>query len=234
MHLKCEKLLSGDWPDTPQCPGRGQYTFRPARLRRLCLSRWSSLSSRQGLWVCAYRRFGTVCRRCSAEHSPFSHSLFQVSPLYTYICASKVVCSVPFRIRLLFLPLFVYPLYRHSHRPGLRYQDNLVGRTPRHFVAPLCIFSLVRLRFFSWIKIFVFSSASCFQTPLIYYIILYCYVVIFYFIILMYCNRVSTRWQRSVNLYKNRKETAIYKGRNSSQNNTKTQNTQNGKQNTIQ
>jgi len=44
--------------------------------------------------------------------------------------------------------------------------------------------------------------------------------------IFIYCNCVSTRWQRSVNLYRNRKETAIYRRRNNTQNNTKTQNTQ--------
>jgi len=41
----------------------------------------------------------------------------------------------------------------------------------------------------------------------------------------IHCNWVSGRWQWSVNLYKNRKETAIYKRRNT-QNNTKTQNSQ--------
>jgi len=48
--------------------------------------------------------------------------------------------------------------------------------------------------------------------------------------IFIYCNYVSTRWQWSVDLYKNKKETAVYKRRNSTQNNTKTQNTQNKKQ----
>jgi hypothetical protein len=43
----------------------------------------------------------------------------------------------------------------------------LMGSTPRHFVAPLCIFSLVRLRLFSRIKIF--SSASCFHPLLVLY-----------------------------------------------------------------
>jgi hypothetical protein len=37
-------------------------------------------------------------------------------------------------------------------------------------------------------------------------------------------------WQWSVNLHKNRKETAIYKRRNNTQNTTKTQNTKNRKQ----
>ena len=46
----------------------------------------------------------------------------------------------------------------------------------------------------------------------------------------IYCNCVSTRWQRSVNLCRNRKETAIYRRRNNTQNNTKTQNTQKRKQ----
>jgi hypothetical protein len=32
--------------------------------------------------------------------------------------------------------------------------------------------------------------------------------------IFVYCNWVSNRWQWSVNLYKNRKETAIYERRN--------------------
>jgi len=32
------------------------------------------------------------------------------------------------------------------------------------------------------------------------------------------CSWVSTQWQWSVNLYKNRKKTAIYKTRNSTQN----------------
>ena len=48
--------------------------------------------------------------------------------------------------------------------------------------------------------------------------------------IFMYCSCVSTRWQWSVNLYKNSKETAVYKMRNNTQNNTQTQNTQNRKQ----
>ena len=48
--------------------------------------------------------------------------------------------------------------------------------------------------------------------------------------IFIYYNLVSGLCQRSVHLYKNRKETAVYKGRNSTQNNTETQNTQNGKQ----
>ena len=48
----------------------------------------------------------------------------------------------------------------------------------------------------------------------------------------IYRNWVSTRWQRSVNLYKSRKETAIYKRRNNTQNKTK-KNTQNKKQNLL-
>jgi len=36
-----------------------------------------------------------------------------------------------------------------------------------------------------------------------------------YDMIFIYCNWISTRWQWSVDLYKNRKETAIYKKRNS-------------------
>ena len=45
-----------------------------------------------------------------------------------------------------------------------------------------------------------------------------------YDMIFIFCSWVSTRWQRSVDLYKNRKETAIYKTRNSTRNNTKSQN----------
>jgi hypothetical protein len=48
--------------------------------------------------------------------------------------------------------------------------------------------------------------------------------------IFIYCDWVSTRWQWWVNLYKNRKETGIYKRRNNTQNNTKTKNTKNLKQ----
>ena len=44
------------------------------------------------------------------------------------------------------------------------------------------------------------------------------------------CKWVSTQRQWSMNLYKNRKETAIDKSRKDIQNNTKTQNTQNIKQ----
>jgi hypothetical protein len=44
-----------------------------------------------------------------------------------------------------------------------------------------------------------------------------------YDMIFIYCNWVSTWWQWSVNLYKNRKETAIYKRGNITQNNTKAQ-----------
>jgi len=40
----------------------------------------------------------------------------------------------------------------------------------------------------------------------------------------------ATRWQRSVNLYKNGKEIAIYRRRNNTQNSTPTQNTRNRKQ----
>ena len=39
--------------------------------------------------------------------------------------------------------------------------------------------------------------------------------------IFIYFNWFSTLWQWLVNLYKNRKETAIYKGRNNTQQNTK-------------
>ena len=49
--------------------------------------------------------------------------------------------------------------------------------------------------------------------------------------IFIYCKWVSTRWQWSVDLYKNRKETA--QKSNNTQYNTKTQNTQNGKQKYI-
>jgi hypothetical protein len=45
--------------------------------------------------------------------------------------------------------------------------------------------------------------------------------------IFIYCIWVSTRWQLSVNLYKNRKEAAIYKRRNNTQSNIKTQKTEN-------
>jgi hypothetical protein len=48
--------------------------------------------------------------------------------------------------------------------------------------------------------------------------------------IFIYYSWVSTRWQWSVNLCKNRKETAIYKRRNDTKNNTKAQNTQYRKQ----
>ena len=43
--------------------------------------------------------------------------------------------------------------------------------------------------------------------------------------IFIYCNSVFSRWWWSVELYKSRKETAIYKRRKNTQNNTKTQNT---------
>jgi len=39
--------------------------------------------------------------------------------------------------------------------------------------------------------------------------------------IFIYCSWVSTQWQRSVDLYKNRKETAIYRRGNNTQNSTK-------------
>jgi flagellar biosynthesis chaperone FliJ len=45
----------------------------------------------------------------------------------------------------------------------------------------------------------------------------------------IYCGWVSTRWQRLVDLYKNRKETAIYKRINNTPSNIKTQITQNRK-----
>jgi len=48
--------------------------------------------------------------------------------------------------------------------------------------------------------------------------------------IFIYCKWISTRWQWSVNLYKNRKETAIYKRITNTQNSTIAQNTQNRKQ----
>jgi hypothetical protein len=44
------------------------------------------------------------------------------------------------------------------------------------------------------------------------------------------CNWVSKRWQWWVDLYRNRKETVIYKRRNSAKNKTQTENTQNRKQ----
>jgi len=173
VFIKCiwnaKGFFSRDGLGTPQCPWRGKCPIHRARLLPLGLSRWSSLSSRQDPWVCADRRYSTVCHRCSwletAEHSSFSHSHHQVSPLY--ICASKVVCSVPFWIRLLFIPLFVSPLYCHCRPSQLRYQDHLVERKPWHFVAPVRIFSLLRLIILSWIKIFF--SASCFRTLLIWY-----------------------------------------------------------------
>jgi hypothetical protein len=49
--------------------------------------------------------------------------------------------------------------------------------------------------------------------------------------LLFYCNCDSTRWQRSVSLYRNRKEIAIYRRRNNKQNNTKTQSTKKEKTN---
>jgi len=53
---------------------------------------------------------------------------------------------------------------------------------------------------------------------------------IWYAMIFIYCNWVSTRWQRSVNWYENSKEIAVYKRRNNTQNNAKSQNAQNRKQ----
>ena len=50
-----------------------------------------------------------------------------------------------------------------------------------------------------------------------------------YDMIFIDCNWVSTGWQWSVNVDTDRKEASIYKRRNSSQKNTKTQNIQNGK-----
>ena len=47
----------------------------------------------------------------------------------------------------------------------------------------------------------------------------------------IYCNWVSSRWYWSVDLYKNREGTTIYKSLNNTQNHTQTQNTQNRKQN---
>ena len=44
---------------------------------------------------------------------------------------------------------------------------------------------------------------------------------------------VSTRWQWSVDLCVDRKETAVYRRRNGTQNNTKTENTQNIKETDI-
>jgi len=44
-----------------------------------------------------------------------------------------------------------------------------------------------------------------------------------YDMVFIYCQWVSTRWQRWVDLYKNRKETAIYRRRNNTQNNKKTE-----------
>jgi hypothetical protein len=52
-----------------------------------------------------------------------------------------------------------------------------------------------------------------------------------YGVIFFNCSWVSSWWQWSVNLYKNRKETTVYMRRNTTQNNTKTQNTQNRKKN---
>jgi len=211
MHLKCKRVLPRDGLETPQCPWRGECPFHAALLLSLRLSCWSSLSSRQDPWVCTGSRYGAACRRCAwlqtAEHGPFSLSLLQVSPLY--IGASKVVCSVPFWIHLLFLPLFVSPLYRHYRPSQLRYQDHLVGRKPWYYVAPVRIFSLLRLLRLSWIKIFF--SASCFQTLLIWYDMIY--DVMWYELQLRF-----HRWQLSVNLCKN-----MYKGRNNTQNNTKTE-----------
>jgi len=52
-----------------------------------------------------------------------------------------------------------------------------------------------------------------------------------YDMIFIYCGWVCTRWQRSVDLYKNRKERAIYKRRNNTQSNKKTQNIQSTEKN---
>jgi hypothetical protein len=49
-----------------------------------------------------------------------------------------------------------------------------------------------------------------------------------YDLIFIYYDWVSTRWQWSVDLYRYREEAAIYKRRNGTQNNTKTQITQKG------
>ena len=45
--------------------------------------------------------------------------------------------------------------------------------------------------------------------------------MIFYDKLFIYCNEFSIWWQWSVNLYKNMKETAVYKRGNNTQNNTK-------------
>jgi len=55
-------------------------------------------------------------------------------------------------------------------------------------------------------------------------------IIIIIIIIIIYSNWVSTRWQWSVILYKNRKETPVCKKRNNTQNSTKTEITQNRKQ----
>ena len=60
------------------------------------------------------------------------------------------------------------------------------------------------------------------------------YDMIWYDMIFIYSNWVSTRWQWSVNLYKNRNEIDIYISRNNTQNNTKTKNIQNKKKHTKQ
>jgi hypothetical protein len=79
---------------------------------------WGPLSLRRPTFRCRVR----ICSWLeTAEHRPFSHILIQVSPLY--VCTTKAVCFVPFLIRLLFLPHFVSPLYRHYHPSRLRYQD---------------------------------------------------------------------------------------------------------------
>jgi hypothetical protein len=54
------------------------------------------------------------------------------------------------------------------------------------------------------------------------------YVYYLYMIFVNY-TCVSTRWQWSINLYTNRKETTVYMTRNNTQNKTKTQKTQNTK-----
>jgi Skp family chaperone for outer membrane proteins len=55
-----------------------------------------------------------------------------------------------------------------------------------------------------------------------------------YDLIFIYCNLVSSRWRWSVNSYTNSEETAIYQRRRSTQNNTRTQNTQKDNEHTKQ
>ena len=47
MHLKRKRVFSRDGLETRQGPWRGECPFHAARVLRLCLSHWSSLSSRQ-------------------------------------------------------------------------------------------------------------------------------------------------------------------------------------------